>query len=93
MRKCYLTLVTSVNSTIENEKEEMSYQDEDRKKRSIELPVKIWDYIEEDAKRTRRSANGVVEAILMRLYLGTDIELHGVDELKSQQITYQRKSA
>lgn len=61
----------------------MSYQDETRKKRSIELPVEIWDYIEQDAKRTRRSSNGVVEAILMRLYLGADIELHGVDELRS----------
>ena len=83
MRLCHLRLVQNhIKTAVTNSSLPMSYQDEDRKKRSVELPVEIWDRIEQDAKRTRRSGNGVIEAILMRLYLGVDIELHGIDELR-----------
>lgn len=44
--------------------------------RSIRLPQKIWDALEADAKRCKRSAVKQLEALLTKLYLIDDVEIH-----------------
>lgn len=51
-------------------------QNKEPKPRSIILPTYIWDALDEDATRCRRSATKQIEAILVRYYnLDANIEL------------------
>jgi hypothetical protein len=53
-------------------------RNEEPKTRSVILPVYLWEVLDKDAKRCRRSATKQIEAILVRYYnLETDI---GLDE-------------
>lgn len=53
---------------------------QDEKPRSIRLSADIWQVVDEDARRCRRSAVKQIEAILVRYYdLEPSIEL---DEIK-----------
>lgn len=44
--------------------------------RSIRLPQKIWEALEADAKRCKRSAVKQLEALLTKLYHIDDVEIH-----------------
>lgn len=60
--------VSSVSMTNKNQQEE-------RLKRSIILPERLWQVINDTADRTKRSANGVIEAVLSAALLHEDVEL------------------
>ena len=86
MRRC-LKLVTNKTTTQEVGITQhfapnmvMPYQDEDRQKRSIELPRELWAMIEADARRTFRSVNGMVTALLMQVYYDADVETRGAEK-------------
>lgn len=55
----------------------------EKHKRSLDLPKHLWDFLEEDAKRTRRSITGMLDAILSVMYMDADIEVHGADRARS----------
>lgn len=51
-------------------------RNEELKPRSVVLPAYIWETLEEDAKRCRRSVTKQIEALLVRYYkLEAGIEL------------------
>lgn len=60
-------------------------RNEEPKPRSIILPMYLWDIVEKDAKRCRRSMNKQIEAILV-LYYGVESSVN-IDEeaLKSEE--------
>jgi hypothetical protein len=59
-------------------------RNEDPKPRSIILPVYLWDLVERDAKRCRRSMNKHIEALLV-LYYGVESSVNINEEaLKSE---------
>lgn len=43
-------------------------EEENKKSRSVELPIGLWDMVEKDAKRCRRSVTKQIEAILALYY-------------------------
>jgi len=47
---------------------EQEQRNEEPKPRSIILPMYVWDMVEKDAKRCRRSINKQIEAILVVFY-------------------------
>lgn len=49
---------------------------EDEKARSIRLPERVWNALDEDAARCRRSAQKQLEAILVSFYELDDVELN-----------------
>lgn len=49
---------------------------EDEIPRSIRFPRKLWEAIDQDAKRCRRSAVKQLEAILLSYYEIEDVDLH-----------------
>lgn len=48
---------------------------EAEKTRSIRLPEKVWDALDEDAARCRRSSQKQIEAILVNFYQMEDVEI------------------
>lgn len=60
----------------DNMKIDKAERNEEPQKRSIILPVYLWEVLDRDAKRCRRSATKQVEAILVRYYsLENNVEL------------------
>jgi len=57
-------------------------RNEDPKPRSIILPVYLWDIVEKDAKRCRRSMNKHIEAILA-VYYGVESSVNLDEEILS----------
>lgn len=84
MRRPVLRLINGFQQNKDVEKLRMEPVSE-KHKRSLDLPKHLWDYLEEDAKRTRRSITGMLDAILSVIYLDADIELHGAD--KGRQVS------
>jgi hypothetical protein len=67
-------------------------RNEEPKTRSIILPVYLWNVLDKDAKRCRRSATKQIEAILVRYYnLEANIELdeESIDSA-SQAVSHKR---
>jgi hypothetical protein len=50
--------------------------EKDGKGRVLQLPKKLWEAIDEDAKRCRRSAVKQVEAILLSYFDLEDVDLN-----------------
>ena len=48
---------------------------EAEKTRSIRLPEKVWDALDKDAARCRRSSQKQIEAILVNFYQMEDVEI------------------
>jgi hypothetical protein len=84
--RCYLKLVKPEIPNFEDKQTApdfvMPYQDEERIKRSIELPRHVWTLIENDAKRTHRSVNGMVSALLFLVYFDADVNIHGAERAR-----------
>lgn len=54
----------------------VEHRNEEPQKRSIILPAYLWDVLDKDAKRCRRSATKQIEAMLVRYYrLEANVEL------------------
>lgn len=49
---------------------------EAEKTRSIRLPEKVWDALDEDAARCRRSSQKQIEALLVSFYEMSDVEIN-----------------
>lgn len=54
----------------------MADEQETEAARSIRLPQKIWDALEADAKRCKRSAVKQLEALLTKWFHLDDVEIH-----------------
>ena len=71
-----LPFVQKKGEAMKQAKNDDEPKNEDPKPRSIVLPTYVWEEIEEDAKRCRRSVTKHLEAILVRYYnLESNIEL------------------
>jgi hypothetical protein len=70
-------------------------RNEESKNRSIALPVYLWEALDGDAKRCRRSAVKQIEAILVRYYrleASVDLDERAIAEAHSL-VSDQRKTA
>jgi len=73
-----LVIPTSENDDMEKVKKG------DQPRRTIVLPEKLWQRLDDDAARCFRSANGHLEAILSAIYMNADTALHGIERGKEQ---------
>jgi len=62
-----------------NKKVMIDEQEEQQITTSFTIPKKLNDLLKQDAKRCRRSTVGQLVAILGRVYLDWDVELHGTE--------------
>lgn len=82
MRRPVLRLVNGFQSKQEDVLQPRMEIVSEKHKRSLDLPKHLWDLLEEDAKRTRRSITGMLDAILSVIYLDADVEMHGIDKAR-----------
>lgn len=79
-----LTLVTSALPISKNRNLMSDSQKVSKAKRSIELPEDLWAEIGRIATRTKRSSNGVIDAILSAVLFGEDVELRIPDGVRQR---------
>lgn len=67
-------------------------RNEEPKKASIILPQYLWDIVEKDAKRCRRSVTKQIEAILVRVYnVEANVDLNEQAITEASHVVAQRK--
>jgi hypothetical protein len=61
----------------------MTLEDDNEKPRSIRMPVEVWDFLDKDAKRCKRSSSKHLEAILSVYYGLKNVELMNLDSTRT----------